>query len=103
MQLRRRELLDRFVRWAAQRPGRGGGRGEPTPAQVRDAPALDASVARWADATERAAFGVAPVDAEAQDAVDRLAPGSVAPASGDVTEHAAVASDHVDGARRRSV
>jgi hypothetical protein len=71
--LRRRALLDRLVAWARARGGALNTSAEPTPAQVRSA-AGDERVARWAAATERAAFGWEPVDAATQSAVDRLAP-----------------------------
>jgi hypothetical protein len=71
--LRRRALLDRLVAWARARGGAVDASPEPTPAQVRSA-AGDERIARWAAATERAAFGWEPVDAPTQSAVDRLAP-----------------------------
>jgi hypothetical protein len=71
---RKRELLDRLVAWAHRRGGAFGAKPEPTPAQVRDAAGSDHRVARWAEATERAAFGQDLVDDAAQRDVDRLAP-----------------------------
>jgi hypothetical protein len=72
--LRRRALLDRLVDWARRRGSPFDARPEPTPAQVRVAASSEPSVARWADAVERAAFGGVQVDSAAQAEVDRLDP-----------------------------
>jgi hypothetical protein len=72
--LRKRALLDRLVAWARRRGRPFDGRPEPTPGHVRRAAAAEVEVARWAEAVERAAYGEAPVDEEAQREVDRLAP-----------------------------
>ncbi len=69
---RRRALLDRLVAWARARL-RDNARIEPTPAQVKRR-AHDFEVKRWAEATERAAFGPDEVDAVAEREVDHLAP-----------------------------
>ena len=72
--LRKRALLDRLVAWARSRGKPFDGRAEPTPGHVRRAAAAELSVARWADAVERAAYGEGLVDEQAQQEVDRLAP-----------------------------
>jgi hypothetical protein len=72
--LRRRALLDRLVAWARKRGKPYDARPEPTPGHVRRAAASEFTVARWADAVERAAYGGAVVDEHAQGEVDRLAP-----------------------------
>jgi hypothetical protein len=72
--LRRRALVDRLVAWARRRGRPFDARPEPTPAHVRSAAAGDPSVAHWADAVERAAYGGGVVDEQAQREVDRLAP-----------------------------
>jgi hypothetical protein len=61
---RRRQLVARFVSWAA-REGHGlKGRAEPTPGEVRTAAerVRRPEVAAWADAVEGAAYGPEPVD-----------------------------------------
>ncbi len=75
---RKRVLLERLVAWARSRGGAFDAKPEPTPAHVRDAAGSDHRIARWADATERAAFGQDLVDAAAQDDIDRLAPDDAA-------------------------
>jgi hypothetical protein len=77
--LRRRAVLDRLVAWARARGRPFDARSEPTPGVIRRAAGQDLGLARWADATERAAYGGAPVDARAQAEVDRLAPGGDGP------------------------
>lgn len=72
--LRRRALLDRLVAWARKRGKPFDARPEPTPGQVRRAAGSEFTVARWADAVERAAFGGEVVDERAEGEVDRLAP-----------------------------
>jgi hypothetical protein len=81
MVLRRRALVDRLVAWARRRGNPFDARPEPTPGHVRRAASAEFSVARWADAVERAAYGGQVVDAHAQAEVDRLAP-TPAPAGG---------------------
>ena len=61
---RRRQLVARFVAWAA-REGHGmKGRSEPTPGDVRQAAerVRRPDIAEWADAVEGAAYGPEPVD-----------------------------------------
>lgn len=72
--LRKRALLDRLVTWARRRGLPFDARPEPTPAHVRRAAAGEFTVARWADAVERAAFGGQAVDAHAEGEIERLAP-----------------------------
>jgi hypothetical protein len=72
--LRRRALLDRLVAWARKRGKPFDARPEPTPGHVRRAANSEFTVARWADAVERAAYAGAVVDEHAQGEVDRLAP-----------------------------
>jgi hypothetical protein len=72
--LRRRALLDRLVGWARKRGKPYDARPEPTPGHVRRAAGSEFTVARWADAVERAAYGGAVVNEHAQEEVDRLAP-----------------------------
>jgi hypothetical protein len=72
--LRRRALLDRLVDWARRRGSPFDASPEPTPGQVRVAASSEPTVARWADAVERAAFGGVQVDSAAQAEVDRLDP-----------------------------
>jgi hypothetical protein len=72
--LRKRALLDRLVAWARRRGLPFDARPEPTPGHVRRAAAGEFTVARWADAVERAAFGGQVVDAHAEKEVERLAP-----------------------------
>jgi hypothetical protein len=80
--LRKRALVDRLVVWARRRGKPFDARPEPTPGQVRSAAAADPSVARWADAVERAAYGGGAVDEPAQRAIDGVAPADPAdPAS----------------------
>ena len=76
--LRRRALLGRLITWARHRGRPFDVRPEPTPAHVRRAAGDDFRIARWADAVERAAFGVDPVEARAEGEIDRLAPPAVA-------------------------
>jgi hypothetical protein len=80
--LRKRALLDRLVAWARRRGLPYDSRPEPTPAHVRRAAGAEFAVARWADAVERAAYGGAVVDQQAQGEVDRLAPGEPAGPAG---------------------
>jgi hypothetical protein len=96
--LRRRALLDRLVAWAHRRGKPYDARPEPTPGHVRRAAGPHLPIARWADAVERAAFGGAPVDAQAEQDVERLAP--VEPTA---REPAPAPADHVDGTRPRSL
>jgi hypothetical protein len=73
--LRRRAIVDRLVHWARRRGGRFDALPDATPGHVRRAAAgSDATVARWADAVERAAYGEGVVDEGAQAQVDDLAP-----------------------------
>lgn len=72
--LRRRALLDRLVAWARRRGLPFDARPEPTPGHVRRAAAGEFTVARWADAVERAAFGGQVVDARAEGEIERLVP-----------------------------
>jgi hypothetical protein len=72
--LRKRALLTRLVAWAKARGRPFDGRSEPTPGHVRRVAGQDLRVARWADAVERAAFEGGPVDARAEEEIDRLAP-----------------------------
>ena len=61
---RRRQLVARFVAWAA-REGHGlKGRSEPTPGDVRKAAERNRrpDIVEWADAVEGAAYGPDPVD-----------------------------------------
>jgi hypothetical protein len=75
---RKRALLERLIGWARRRGKPFDGWPEPTPNQVRRAAGTEVAVARWADAVERAAYGGAPIDREAQAEVDRLAPSDAA-------------------------
>jgi hypothetical protein len=77
---RKRAMLGRLVTWAKLRGRPFDARPEPTPGHVRRAAGEDFALARWADAVERAAFAGEPVDARVEAEVDRLAPGSTAPA-----------------------
>ena len=86
--LRKRALIDRLIAWARLRGNPFDAKPEPTPGHVRRAASTEFTVARWADAVERAAYGGQVVDAHAQAEVDRLAPDP---------------PEHVDGARRRSL
>jgi hypothetical protein len=79
--LRRRALLDRLVAWARRRGRPFDARPEPTPGHVRRAAGSEFTVARWADAVERAAFGGGVVDARVEGEVDRLAPPVPTPAT----------------------
>ncbi len=72
--LRKRALLDRLVAWARRRGLPFDARPEPTPGHVRRAAGGEFTVARWADAVERAAFGGQVVDAKAEGEIERLAP-----------------------------
>lgn len=72
--LRKRALLDRLVAWARRRGLPFDARPEPTPGHVRRAAAGEFTVARWADAVERAAFGGQVVDERAEREIERLAP-----------------------------
>jgi hypothetical protein len=72
--LRRRVLVDRLVAWARRRGKPFDARPEPTPDHVRRAAAGDRSLAQWADAVERAAYGGGVVNEQAQREVDGLAP-----------------------------
>jgi hypothetical protein len=76
--LRRRALLERLVDWARRRGRPYDAKPEPTPGHVRRAAGSEFSVARWADAVERAAYGGGVVDEHAQAEVDRLAPPGLA-------------------------
>jgi hypothetical protein len=71
---RKRALLDRLIGWTRRRGKPFDAWPEPTPDQVRRAAGTEVAVARWADAVERAAYGGAPIDGQAQAEVDRLAP-----------------------------
>jgi hypothetical protein len=71
---RKRALLDRLVAWARRRGRPFDSDGEPTPGHVRRVAVAEVSVARWAEAVERAAYGGGVVDEQAQGDVDRLAP-----------------------------
>jgi hypothetical protein len=84
--LRKRALLDRLVAWAK-------GRGRPfdmapeaTPGHVRRAAGGEFTVAKWADAVERAAYGGASIDARAEGEVERLAPQGQAHGPGEPEE-----------------
>jgi hypothetical protein len=83
---RRRALLDRLVSWARRRGYPFDASPDPTPAHIRrTAPAAgraEPALKEWADAVERAAYAGAPVDAQAEAKVDRLAPEDAAPARG---------------------
>jgi hypothetical protein len=79
--LRKRAVLDRLVAWAGRQGPPYASPQEPTPGHVRQVagtdgagPAGDEAVAQWATAVEEAAYGGAPVDAQAESEVDRLAP-----------------------------
>lgn len=72
--LRKRALVDRLVAWARGRGRPFDARPDPTPGHVRRAASAEFTVARWADAVERAAYGGVVVDERAQSEVDRLAP-----------------------------
>jgi hypothetical protein len=83
---RRRALLDRLVSWGRRRGYPFDASPDPTPAHIRrTAPAAgraEPALQEWADAVERAAYAGAPVNAEAEAKVDRLAPEDAAPARG---------------------
>lgn len=72
--LRRRAVLDRLVAWARGRGAPFDAKPEPTPGHVRRAAGSEFTVARWADAVERAAYGGGVVDASAEADVERMAP-----------------------------
>ncbi|MDP8999045.1 MAG: hypothetical protein M3O46_02930 [Myxococcota bacterium] len=72
--LRKRVLLDRLVSWARRRGAPYDSPGEPTPGYVHRAAGSDVAIARWARATEQAAYGGTVVDKHIQEDVDRLAP-----------------------------
>jgi hypothetical protein len=76
--LRRRALLERLVDWARRRGRPYDAKPDPTPGHVRRAAGPEFSIARWADAVERAAYGGGAVDERAQAEVDRLAPAEAA-------------------------
>ena len=73
--LRRRALLARLVGWARKRGRPFDVKPEPTPGHVRRAAAEDFQTARWADAVERAVFGVGEVDARTEREIERDGPG----------------------------
>jgi hypothetical protein len=75
---RKRALLEQLIGWARRRGKPFDAFPEPTPDQVRRAAGAEVAVARWADAVERAAYGGAPMDRQAQADVARLAPGDAA-------------------------
>lgn len=72
--LRRRALLDRLVAWSRRRGRPFDVRPEPTPGHVRRVAGTEVPVARWADAVEKAAYGGASVDLQAQEEIERLEP-----------------------------
>src|SRR4029079_19118041 len=72
--LRRRAVLARLVTWARRRGRPFDVKPEPTPGHVRRAAADDFQTARWADAIERAVFGVGEVDARMEGEIERMAP-----------------------------
>jgi len=71
---RRRALLGSLVEWARARGRPYDARPEATPGHVRRVAETDVRASRWAEAVERAAFGLADVDARMEQDVDRLAP-----------------------------
>ncbi len=101
--LRKRALLERLVAWARGRGAPFDARPEATPGHVRRAAGSEFTVARWADAVERAAYGGQNVDAAAQAEVDRLAPADPAPHTEPQPDPHPRSPEHVDGARRRSL
>lgn len=74
LQLRKRALLARLVKWARRRGPPFDVRPEPTPGHVRRAASGEFNTARWADAIERAVFGPSEVDARAEQEIERLTP-----------------------------
>jgi hypothetical protein len=72
--LRKRALLDRLVQWARAQGRPYDAAPEPTPGQVRRAAGTELTIARWADAIERAAFSSSVVDEKAEGDIARLAP-----------------------------
>jgi hypothetical protein len=74
LMLRRRALVDRLVAWARGQGRPFDARPDPTPGHVRRAAGEKFALARWADAVERAAYGGAVVDEQAQAEIDRLSP-----------------------------
>jgi hypothetical protein len=105
--LRKRALLERLVAWARGRGAPFDARPEPTPGHVRRAAGSEFTVARWADAVERAAYGGQNVDAAAQAEIERLAPTDPVPHTDPHPqphpEPHPGSPEHVDGARRRSL
>jgi hypothetical protein len=105
--LRKRALLERLVAWARGRGAPFDARPEATPGHVRRAAGSEFTVARWADAVERAAYGGQNVDAAAQAEIERLAPAdAVVPTEPHTDPHNDPhpgSPEHVDGARRRSL
>lgn len=79
--LRRRALLARLVGWARKRGRPFDVKPEPTPGHVRRAAAEDFQTARWADAVERAVFGVGEVDARTEREIERMVPADPRPAA----------------------
>ncbi len=71
---RKRALLDRLVEWARLRGKPFDARPEPTPGHVLRAAVPESAPARWAAATEAAAFGPDPVDGRAEAEIDALKP-----------------------------
>ena len=68
---RRRQLVARFVAWAAREGHGAKGRSEPTPGDVRQAArrVRRPDVIEWANAVEQAAYGPEPVDEPAESRV----------------------------------
>jgi hypothetical protein len=97
---RKRALLDGFATWARRRGAPFDQKPDATPGHVRLTAVAQPEIARWAEAVEYAAFGYAPVDADAQSEVERLAPTDARRAP---QEDEAIDADHVDGARPGSV
>lgn len=75
---RKRALLDRLVEWARIRGKPFDSRPEPTPGHVLRAAVPESAPARWAAATEAAAFGPDPVDGRAEAEIDALKPDAAA-------------------------
>ena len=86
--LRKRALLARLVAWARQRGRPFDSRPEPTPGHIRKSAGKDFTLARWADAVERAAFAGGDVDARLEAEVDGLAPVTLPPPASPAEEFA---------------
>jgi hypothetical protein len=76
---RRRALLDRLVGWARRKGRPYDAHPEPTPGHVQRMARPGDAARAWAEAVERAAYSGAPIDAQGEAEVDRLAPVEAVP------------------------